>query len=66
MVIFRFFKMLAAAILDFYSFEILRIGRVIRGSKCIIVPDFMTIGETVTEIRQFFDFTHLAPKILAK
>ena len=50
--IYRFFKMAAAAILDFESFKFLTVGRS-RGSNCIIMPNFVTIGQTAVEIRLF-------------
>jgi len=31
-----------------------------RGPKCVIVPNFAAIGETVAEIRRFFDFSKMA------
>jgi len=54
MAIFRFLKMAAAAILDFYIIEILRVGRVLR-SKCVVVPNFVAISQAVAEIWRFFD-----------
>ena len=43
MAIFRFFKMAAAAILDFENFKFLTVGRS-RGSKCFSMPNFIKIG----------------------
>jgi len=64
MAIFRFFK-LAAATVFFQNVEILKVGRV-RGSKCVIVPNFAVTGQTAAEIWRFFDFAHLASKMVAK
>jgi len=50
MAIFRFFKMAAAANLDFQIFEILTIGRLKR------VPNLVEIGQTAAEKWRFFDF----------
>jgi len=47
--IFVIFKMTAAAILDFYKFEILTVGA-LKGSICFILPNFIKIGQTVAEI----------------
>jgi len=44
--IFVIFKMAAAAILNFQKFKILTIIRC-RGPMCVIVPNFIKIGQTV-------------------
>jgi len=54
-VTFRFFKMTAAAILDFWNFKFLTVVRS-RGSNCIILPNFVKIGKTAAELWRFFDF----------
>jgi len=50
-----FFKMAAAAILDFQKFEILTIDRYM-GPICVTVPNLIEIGQTVAEIWQFNEF----------
>ena len=55
MVIFPFFKKAAAAILDFENVEILGAGRS-RETKCVTVPNFAAINQTVAEIWRCFDF----------
>ena len=60
MAIFRFFKMAAAAILDFGNFKFLTVGAVKR-VECIIVPNFVKIGPTAAEIWQFLDFLKWRP-----
>jgi len=53
--IFRTFKMAAAAILDFWNCEILlAIGS--SRSRCISMPNFVKIGQSVAKILRFFDF----------
>ena len=59
MVIFGFFKIAAAAILDFRNFEFLP-SVTSRGSKCIIVPNFVNIALTTAKIWQFFYFSKMA------
>ena len=44
MVIFRFFKMAAAAILDFENFKFSTVGAVWR-ANCIILQNFVKIGK---------------------
>ena len=56
MAIFRFSKMAAAAILDFYIFEIITAGTLKR-QNCIIVPIFVEIGQTAAKIWRFLDLT---------
>jgi len=56
MAIFRFFKMAAAAILDFQILKILTPGRSI-WPNCVNMPNFVEIGQTASEIWLFFDFT---------
>jgi len=41
-------------------------GGKVKGSKRITVPNLMAIGELVFEIWRFFDFAHLAPKMVPK
>ena len=60
MAIFRFFKMAAAAILDFQNFKFLTPERS-RGSNCISVPNFVKIGWTAAEIWRFFDLSRWRP-----
>ena len=55
MAIFRFFKMAAAAILDFLNFKFLTVETVKR-SNCIIMPNFVQIAQTAAEIWPFYDF----------
>jgi len=52
MTVFRFFKMVAVVILDFYSVGILGFGRVKR-VKCMTVPNFTVIGQTAAEMAIF-------------
>jgi len=54
---FQFFKMAAVAILDFRNFKIL-IVRKVMGSNCVKSPNFVSIGQTVTEIWRFLIFQH--------
>jgi len=56
MAIFRFFKMAAAAILNFKIFN----GRT-RRSNCITVPNFNEIARTAVEISQFWNFSKWRP-----
>ena len=49
-VIFDFLKMAAAAILDFQNFEFLKRSERSRGSKRVIVPNFVEIARTAAEI----------------
>ena len=55
MAIFRFFKMAAAAILDFKTFKLLTVER-LRRSKCVAMPNLVEIGQTAAEIWRFFGF----------
>ena len=55
MAFFRFFKMAAAAILDFRNFKFLTVGTVKR-SNYITTPNFVEIGQNAAEILQFIDF----------
>ena len=57
--IFRFFKMAAAAILDFSNFKFLMVVRVKR-SNCVTRPNFAEIAQTAAEIFRFFDFSKMA------
>ena len=63
MVIFIFFKMAAAAILDFRNFEFLTVGRV-RVLDCVTVLNFVEIVLTVAEICEFQYYASLAWKCL--
>jgi len=55
-VIFRIFKMAAAAILYFRNSEFL-FAAVICGSRCITVPNFVKIARSIAEILRFFEFS---------
>jgi len=55
--IFPFFKMAAAAILDF---SILMVGRV-KSSNCVTTPNFAAIGQNVAETWRYFDFSRWRP-----
>jgi len=59
MVIFRFFKTSAAAILDFQNLGILE-WEGSRGSKCINLQNCIAIGQTVAEIWQFISLFNMA------
>jgi len=37
-----------------------------KGSQCITMPNFVAIGQIVAEIWRFFNFVHLARKMVAK
>jgi len=52
MAIFQFFKMAAAAILDFSNFKFLRLDSS-RGSKCVAVPKLVEIDRNAAEICDF-------------
>jgi len=49
------FKMAATAILDFQKFEILMVDT-LEGGMCVILPNFIKIGQTVAEIWRFNGF----------
>jgi len=51
--IFRFFKVASAAILDFQIYEIL-LADGVGGHRRITVPNFVKIGLSIVEILQFF------------
>ena len=53
---FRFFKMAAAAILDFGKFKFLTVGTLKR-VKVSMRANFVEIAQTAAEIRRFFDFS---------
>ena len=53
-VIFRFFKDGGRCHLGFWNFTFLTVGRS-EVSKCLIVPNFVKIGQTAAEIWRFFD-----------
>jgi len=55
-----FIKMAVAAIFDFQNVEILGSGR-LEMPKCITVPSFALIGQTVAEIWPFFYFSRWRP-----
>ena len=59
MVIFRFFKMAAAATPPSCIFQISNFWRPdgSRGPKCVTVPNLVEIRQTATEIWRFFDFS---------
>ena len=57
---FRYFKMAAAAILDFRNFKFLTVGRS-RGSNYVIMPNFVEIGPNAAEILRFIDFSRWRP-----
>ena len=63
MAIFRFSKMAAAAILDFQNFKLLTVGSS-RGSKCVILPNLVEIGQNTAEIWRFFDFSRWRPSAI--
>ena len=50
---FQFFKMAAAAIVDFENFKFLTVGTL----KRVCVPNFVEIAEITAEIWRFFDFS---------
>ena len=56
MAIFRFFKMTAAAILDFSNFKFLTVDSS-RGSKCVAMSNLVEIGQLAAAIWRFFDFS---------
>jgi len=58
MPIFRFFKMAAAAILDFQILKFSRSERC-RVPSCVTVPNFVKISQTAAEIWQFLDFSKM-------
>jgi len=53
MVIFRFFKMAAAAILDFRNFKFLTVGTIKKVELHQCVPNFVKIARTAAEICKF-------------
>jgi len=55
MAIFRFLKMAAAAIVDFENFTFSTVGTV--EATYVILPNFIEIARTATDISQFFDFS---------
>ena len=60
---FRFFKMAAAAILDFGKFKFLQFGRS-TGSNCVHVPNFVEIAQTAAEIWRLFNFLRWPPSAI--
>ena len=61
--IFRIFKMVAAAILDFWNCLIL-LAVVAKRSRHISMPNFIKIGQSVEKILRFFRFLKMAAAIL--
>ena len=59
-VIFNFFRMSAAAILDFFKFELVTDQTVTR-AEMRYLPNFVEIAETAAEIWRFFDFSKWRP-----
>jgi len=59
MAFFRFFKMAAAAILNFSNFKFLAV-RGSRGPNCVALPNLVEIGQSAAEIWRFFDFSKMA------
>jgi len=59
MAMFRFSKMVVAAIFDFRNFKILMVRRV-TAVKLRQFTYFVVIGQTVTEMWKFFDFSKMA------
>jgi len=55
MVMFQFFQMAAVAILGFRNFKILIVKKVM-GLNCVRLPNFVSIGQTFTEIWRFLVF----------
>ena len=55
MAVFDFLRWRPSAILDFKKLEILTTHTLLR-SKCVIVPNFVQIGQTVAEIWPFTIF----------
>jgi len=51
--------MAAAAILNFSNFKFLMVGRLKR-PNCVFLPNLVEIGQNVTEIWRFFDFSKMA------
>jgi len=60
MAIFRFFKMSAAAILEFQNLHFQRSEGSV-GSAGVTVPNFVTIGQTSADIWRYFDFSKWRP-----
>ena len=60
---FRFFKMAAAAILDFQNLKFLTFGTVKR-SNCVTMPNFVEIAQNAAEIWQFLDFSRWRPSAI--
>ena len=59
MAIFKFYKMAAAAILDYSKFKFLTVGR-LKGANCVAVPNLVEIGQTAAEIWPFLIFFKMA------
>jgi len=55
---FRFFKMAAAAILDFQNIKFLSVRR---QSKGVAMKNFVEVGQTAAEIWRFFYFPRWRP-----
>ena len=60
---FRFFKMAAAAILDFGNFKFLTVGTLKR-SNCVCMPNFGEIAQNAAEIWRFFNFSRWRPSAI--
>ena len=60
MAILTFFKMAAAAILDFGNFKFLTVGT-LKKIKCVCVPHFVKIAQNAAKIWRFFDFLRWRP-----
>jgi len=59
MAILRFFRIAAAAVLDFYNFKYLTVRRLKR-ANCVAVPNLVEICQTTAEIWRFFDISKMA------
>ena len=62
--IFLFFNMAAAAILDFWNFKFLTVGRS-KGLKYVTTPNFVEIGQNAAEILRFIDFSRWWPRYVS-
>ena len=59
----RFFKMAAAAIMNFWKFKCLTASS-LRRAFCIILPNFIEVGQSFAEIWRFFDFSRWRPSAI--
>ena len=55
MAIFRFFKMAAADMLDFWNYKVLTVWRII-SAELRHMPNFVAIGQTVVTLSPILDF----------